>query len=282
MILSGIVGGFINYYLNSPPEDESVHKSILLGIGASLLVPLFLNIISSNLIEQCKSDMYKLLVFAGFCLVAAIFSKSFINTVSESALKVLKKEVNELQKEVKPIIDNLTENDTNESIEINGVPRSDIDLESEPVNRLSGPAEDNIKKRFLLLFSNQDYVYRSKSFIQKQLNLDTRKLNALIEELGDFISVIGEKYALTRKGIEELKQITVVTGIINTIADPIPSGRKSIYHVILKNGSKLRVYSDNKDIDIKENDHIIARTVDGERVDIKYIEISRSKTNEGP
>lgn len=60
-------------------------KYILLGIGAAFLVPAFLNMISSNLASSKDNNDY--LIFAGFCLIAAIFSKRFINTLGERILK---------------------------------------------------------------------------------------------------------------------------------------------------------------------------------------------------
>ena len=83
MIAAGALGGVVNYFLNrkNDPEGSSIGKSITVGIGAALLVPLFLNMISSNLTEMIRgssttpADLSKILVFAGFCLIAAISSR---------------------------------------------------------------------------------------------------------------------------------------------------------------------------------------------------------------
>ncbi len=61
---------------------------MLLGIGASLLVPAFLKMISSNLATSADPNDY--LIFAGFCLVAAIFSRRFITTIGEKILEAAK------------------------------------------------------------------------------------------------------------------------------------------------------------------------------------------------
>jgi DNA-binding MarR family transcriptional regulator len=95
MIAAGALGGVINYFLNrkTDPEGTNIGKSVTVGIGAAFLVPLFLNMISSNLTEMIRgntttpADLSKILVFAGFCLIAAISSTAFIKTLSDRVLK---------------------------------------------------------------------------------------------------------------------------------------------------------------------------------------------------
>ncbi len=79
MILAGALGGWMNYLMaeKEDPERRSYVKSLVLGVGASFMVPLLLNMISSNLTELAQGDWLKLLVFAGICLVAAVFSNKF-------------------------------------------------------------------------------------------------------------------------------------------------------------------------------------------------------------
>lgn len=111
MVASGALGGAVNYLLTrkTDPEGSSLAKSMVIGIAAAFLVPLFLNMISSDLTETihgsstAPADLSKILVFAGFCLIAAISSKAFIRTLSERILKEVeeaKKEVDEAKKEV--------------------------------------------------------------------------------------------------------------------------------------------------------------------------------------
>src|SRR3989304_6015422 len=77
ILASGVFGGLVNFYLSKPDDVPTPTKtrSIIVGTAASFLVPLFLNMISSNLIDLIKGhDSSKLLVLLGFCLVAAISS----------------------------------------------------------------------------------------------------------------------------------------------------------------------------------------------------------------
>ncbi len=110
MIVTGVFGGYLNYLHNfDTSEDEQGKKHlkdkyIFLGIGSSILVPAFLKMIASDLIKDSKPyDNINYLIFAGFCLVAAIFSKRFINTIGDRILEAAKKaEItsNEAKKEI--------------------------------------------------------------------------------------------------------------------------------------------------------------------------------------
>lgn len=95
MFASGWFGGYLNYLHNfdtlekDNTDKPSKSKYILLGIGSSFLVPAFLKMISSNLVSS--KDQYDYLVFAGFCLIAAIFSRRFVTTIGEKILEAAKK-----------------------------------------------------------------------------------------------------------------------------------------------------------------------------------------------
>ncbi len=74
MVISGILAGLTNYFLSEnkkSPAWEGVLGYCLLGIAASLIVPLFLNIISSNLLATAQKKPVNLLAFNGICLVFA-------------------------------------------------------------------------------------------------------------------------------------------------------------------------------------------------------------------
>ncbi len=89
MIVAGGFGGLVNYFIErrDNPEKSSLLRSLVVGIGASFLVPLFLNMISSDLMRQLDQDAGKLLVFVGFCLVASMTSSAFIRSLSDRILK---------------------------------------------------------------------------------------------------------------------------------------------------------------------------------------------------
>ncbi len=97
----GAFGGFVNYLIltneKKSTDNENAEASgkflpqwvrhIFLGIAAALLVPLFLHTISSQLLSNAHENYLLLLVFAGFCLVAAMSAKTFITTLSSKVLQ---------------------------------------------------------------------------------------------------------------------------------------------------------------------------------------------------
>jgi len=102
MLLSGVIGGFANYFL-SGRDDKSQMKLLgfcTLGIVASLIVPLFLKMISSDLLEIVKTRPTNFFVFAGFCLLSAVFSRRFLENVYNKLLQQvgeLKENVNKIE-----------------------------------------------------------------------------------------------------------------------------------------------------------------------------------------
>lgn len=71
MLLAGTLGGIGNYFISTKRDNHNVMdllKFIVLGIIASFVVPLFLNMISSNIVELAQTQFHYLLVLAGFCL----------------------------------------------------------------------------------------------------------------------------------------------------------------------------------------------------------------------
>lgn len=77
MIISGILGGLVNFFLSEyhkPPVCKAVIGDCLLGIVSALTVPLFLNMISSNLLTVAPNKPVNLFIFNGICLLFALFS----------------------------------------------------------------------------------------------------------------------------------------------------------------------------------------------------------------
>ena len=74
MIISGILAGLTNVFLSQnqkPRVLQAILGHCLLGIAAAFTVPLFLNIISSNLLVTAQKNPINLLVFNGICLIFA-------------------------------------------------------------------------------------------------------------------------------------------------------------------------------------------------------------------
>lgn len=78
MIAAGILGGVANGYLSDRQNEAGRRdwgKYAILGVIAALTVPLFLNMISSNLLEAARTRPVDLFVFAGFCLIYVVATR---------------------------------------------------------------------------------------------------------------------------------------------------------------------------------------------------------------
>ena len=100
---AGIFGGLVNYLTIFTKKELGSKRrllgTILAGIAASCLVPLFLSMISSDLIVNSRKDDKYYFVFGGLCLIAGIFSRRFINSIGERILRQVEKS-NEKMNEV--------------------------------------------------------------------------------------------------------------------------------------------------------------------------------------
>ena len=89
MIAAGVLGGVANYFLSDRQSDASPRdwgKYPILGVIAALTVPLFLNMISSNLLEAARTRPVDFFVFAGFCLIYVVASRRVFENVANKLL----------------------------------------------------------------------------------------------------------------------------------------------------------------------------------------------------
>lgn len=193
MLVAGSFGGVINYFLilKSDPENASVRKSVTVGVGASFLVPLFLNMISSNLVDSIRGtsnvpgDPSKVLVFAGFCLIAAISSTAFIQTLSDRILseaKAAKKQAEEAKVEAARASDQVAQ------VQANVEPIIERETEPDPaadrsVMRSSTEGLTEKHKRTLDAFARSRYIHRSVVGLSKDTGIDIKELENLLAEL---------------------------------------------------------------------------------------------------
>src|SRR5690625_7337437 len=65
MGIAGVFGGLINYYQMTQDrgDEAALPRCIVMGIGASLLVPVILLFVQSDLITDIQSDPSKLLIY---------------------------------------------------------------------------------------------------------------------------------------------------------------------------------------------------------------------------
>lgn len=123
MLLSGVFGGLINYYQMSQQatDPESLPRCLVIGVGAAFLVPVILHLINSDLVVEIQGDSSRLLIYSGYCLIAAIASRLVISNLSDKILREasmarmqaesVQLELRRLQEELLPLIETETEVD---------------------------------------------------------------------------------------------------------------------------------------------------------------------------
>lgn len=222
MFIAGFFGGTVNYlhlYSKKSKGWTNYFKFIFSGIAASFLVPLFLQMISSDLVEGAREGKEKeLLVFIGFCLVAAIFSRRFIETIGEKILQELKdtKATAESAKEIAETSKEEVELLTSKSTEVD----NELELEAETVSTSTtttttrSPNEDfkmleqtkHEVQKILTALKNPSYTFRTLKGISEESEIAEDKVLKTLEAfknlgLAKEISRRGNiLYALTDKG----------------------------------------------------------------------------------
>ncbi|WP_153115030.1 YEATS-associated helix-containing protein [Rhodocyclus tenuis] len=109
MVAAGALAGVANYFLSERAASRDlrdVMRYSVLGVVAALTVPLFLNMISSNLIEASRTRPVELFVFGGFCLLYVVASRRLFENVALRLLgqvEQMKRQVAEIQPEIERI-----------------------------------------------------------------------------------------------------------------------------------------------------------------------------------
>ncbi|HEX8211703.1 MAG TPA: YEATS-associated helix-containing protein [Longimicrobium sp.] len=215
IVSAGLFGGAINYHLSSSDDTPkpSLARSLTVGTGAAFMVPLFLNMISSNLLDLIRggsnvaADPSKLFVFAGFCLVAAISSKAFINTLSDRILREAretreevreaKAELARVQTVLEPIVAKETESDA-------------IPVEDQLVRLQTSVPNDSPEDRVLRALVPGRWTLRSASGIAKESEVSQaeaiRLLDGLVDRglVGHRTGKNGPRWFMTENGRTEL------------------------------------------------------------------------------
>jgi Transcriptional regulator len=194
MIAAGCFGGLVNYFYSND-EKATIWKSVILGLGASFLVPLFLNMISSSLLVDSKEDPYKIFIFMGFCLIAAISSKAFIGTISDKVMEVAKQaenkaiEAKEQIQKVKEIVDPIANKETEQDYA--GEQTTDeiglFSIESLKDELPDIEAIGEQEKAVLHVFNEGKYTYRTLAGLSQAIGMSspsTLKLLTELESLG--------------------------------------------------------------------------------------------------
>lgn len=186
-IVTGLLGGTINFLFLENEEKEwykNLLKSLVVGIGASFVVPLFLQTISSNLINQCKQDSMYFFVYAGFCIVASIFSKRFLKTVGDNVLK----EAQNASKKAEQAISTAKENEEKVSAIVaqNTEPSQEESIDEIDLSAVEVDIKEKIKvdvNNVFVALKGSKYTYRTATGLAKEVNSDVKVVTKILEEL---------------------------------------------------------------------------------------------------
>ncbi|UXD87420.1 YEATS-associated helix-containing protein [Thalassolituus hydrocarboniclasticus] len=203
MLLAGIFGGLVNYYLygDKDPDAASLPRFLVVGVGASFLVPVVLDMVNSELVLESQGDPSRLLIFTGFCLISALLSRFFIDNLSDRILneaQVAKQRSEEVQQnlriiqsELLPLIDTETEQDSgNEDPQVVQV-NDELDVTSTHV---------------LKILSSGRFIFRSLAGVCREANEEEstilKTLHVLVTRslAGKVSGKNGVRWHITEKG----------------------------------------------------------------------------------
>jgi DNA-binding MarR family transcriptional regulator len=86
MLIAGLLGGAANYFLAERPSESRQYDWLrypIFGVVAALTVPLFLNMISSTLLEGARTKPVDFFAFGGFCLIYVVASRRLMENVAQ-------------------------------------------------------------------------------------------------------------------------------------------------------------------------------------------------------
>lgn len=202
MLLAGIFGGLVNYYLygDKDPDATSLPRFLVVGIGASFLVPVILDLVNSELVLESQGDPSQLLIFTGFCLVSAVVSRFFIDNLSDRIMNeahVAKQRSEDvehslrvIQSELLPLIDTETEQDA---------------MQVEP-EETDDDVLDVTSTQVLKILSNGRFIFRSLAGVCRECNQEEVTVQKTLQVLtnrsfaGKVSGKNGVRWHITEKG----------------------------------------------------------------------------------
>jgi hypothetical protein len=209
MIGSGVLGGAANYLLlhKDDPAYAKRSRSFVLGLVAALLAPIFLRAISSDMVEKITTIRYgsgipfDFFVFSSLCLLAAVFSRTFAETVAKRLAVEVEKAKRESQEaqaraalaeerasQVEPLLRQVMEERTEplpESARATIPPQ----LQDLPV--------DHTDRELLQALLNGQYSYRTVSSLAEEVQMEESDAVKRLERMRDQ-ALAGKKTTSTR------------------------------------------------------------------------------------
>ncbi|ANF52517.1 hypothetical protein A0O34_19200 [Chryseobacterium glaciei] len=178
MLICGIVGGVGNTLRGTTCSGVVLSKNICLGIIASIAVPLFLSLVSSDIISSLyivkkgtDGHSVNYLIFSGFCIIASYASLDFLNNISGRVMQNLKED----NKQVKSEIEQLSK--TVETIAVST--ESNPQINASELEKFKTPHYTEIMNSI----KNKENKFRPIDLIKTEVNQDNTEIDKKIEIL---------------------------------------------------------------------------------------------------
>ena len=195
IFVAGVLGGLISFALSGQTEGVEGHlgrhlssdnwwkcmlSSLVMGVGAAFIMPVFLNLISSDLLENVLTDQSggesgsgkkkdSFFVLFGSCLIAAASSRNFITMVSSSVMSRLKDQIDDVQQR------------TNQALEMLDEPES---ADDSIVNHDKGQL-NSVEKGIINTMYNGKYTMRSEGGLMVDMKATRDDVRPAITSLLD-------------------------------------------------------------------------------------------------
>lgn len=181
ILLTGFIGGLANYLAIKDSKEQTWRNFIyncLLGIIGASLVPLFLQLTASKLLDNCEQCHTTFLVLGGYMLVASIFANRLIDNLGKKIFNIedVKNEIDKAQ----------TEPDVKDDLpktEIEDIENKIKDSASKSGETLTPEQKDKALEDTNKILANMQgsrYKFRTLSGIAKSTQLDENKVYVIL------------------------------------------------------------------------------------------------------
>lgn len=234
MLFAGLLGATVSYVFENKNDKLNriiLFRYIIISLGATTLVPLFLKIGDSQLIKNIalkSSQCWIADIFAlfGFCMVAAIYAKRFIDSVADKVLRQVeesKKEIKKTNKKLETETEKIKNRIKAQSSDVNALliassPERDelikditIDNADELVKRISGHSRSLLKEIalsertfFTINFLKKHFEYQNISIPNTMQELEDLKLvSRVVAATVDtwYLTLLGQSFTSKHVGL---------------------------------------------------------------------------------
>ena len=194
MIATGVAGGYANYLLSKSVEETPLPNKggpgamsvgrwgyMFIGVVAAFIVPLFLSLVGSDILTDIlgphEPKLEKVFVFVSFCLIAAISSRAFIQTISDKVLALARQQA-------------VTNENLDELTEVVGSQSGELDQNPEPERLTEAETTEvplsNDERRVLEALQAKPYALRTLKGVVTDSGIDASQALALLKRLEFF------------------------------------------------------------------------------------------------